>query len=61
MEGRSILFKLGAFTRAACPAGSLSERFLKALEGVVAQRLKGEALFLDLAGESGSLKFGRAK
>lgn len=61
MEGRSILFKLGAFPRAVCPAGSLSERFLKALEGVVAQRVKGENLFLDLPGESGSLKFARAK
>jgi heat shock protein HslJ len=61
MEGRSILFKLGAFTRAACPAGSHSERFLKALEGVVAQRVKGESLFLDLAGESGSLKFARTR
>lgn len=61
MEGRSILFKLGAFTRAACPAGSLSDRFLKSLESVVAQRIKGENLFLDLPGETGSLKFSRAK
>jgi heat shock protein HslJ len=61
MEGRSILFKLGAFTRAACPAGSLSERFLQSLEAVVTQRIKGENLFLDLPGESGSLKFSRTR
>lgn len=61
MEGRSILFKLGAFTRAACPPGSLSDRFLKAIESVVSQRIKGENLFLDLPGESGSLRFSRAK
>jgi heat shock protein HslJ len=60
MEGRSILFKLGAVTRAACPQGSHSMEFLKAIESVVGQRIRGENLFLDLAGESGSLKFRRA-
>ena len=61
MEGRSILFKLGAFTRAACPPGSLADKFLKAIESVVTQRTKGDNLFLDLPAESGSLKFARSK
>jgi heat shock protein HslJ len=61
MEGRTILFKLGAFTRAACPSGSHAEHFLKMLESVVSQRARGDTLFLDLPAEAGSLKFVRAR
>jgi len=61
LDGRSLSIKLGALTRAACPAGSLSDRFLKALESVVIQRTKGQNLFLDLPAENGTLKFVRAK
>lgn len=61
MEGRTILFKLGSFTRAACPAGSLSDRFVRMLEAVVSQRTRGDNLFLDLPAEAGSLKFVRAR
>lgn len=61
LDGRGLSIKLGALTRAACPAGSLSDRFLKALEGVVSHRTKGQNLFLDLPAENGTLKFVRAK
>ncbi|HEX7810418.1 MAG TPA: META domain-containing protein [Burkholderiales bacterium] len=61
IDGRGLSFKLGALTRAACPPGSLSDRYLKALEGVVSHRTKGENLFLDLPAEGGTLKFVRAK
>jgi heat shock protein HslJ len=61
MDGRGFSIKLGAMTRAACPADSLSDRFLKALESAVSQRTRGENLFLDLPAERGTLKFIRAK
>jgi heat shock protein HslJ len=61
LDGRSISIRLGAMTRAACPPGSLSDRFLKALETAVGQRTRGDSLFLDLPAEGGSLKFVRAK
>ena len=61
LDGRGLAIKLGALTRAACPAGSLADRYLKALEAVVGQRTKGENLFLDLPAEAGTLKFVRAK
>lgn len=61
LDGRSLAIRLGALTRAACPAGSLSDRYLKALETVVSQRTKGENLFLDLPADAGTLKFVRAR
>lgn len=61
LDGRSLSFKVGPLTRAACPPGSLADRYLKALESVVGQRTKGENLFLDLAADAGTLKFVRAK
>ena len=60
-DGRNLSFKLGPLTRAACPPGSLADRFLKSLESVVSQRTKGENLFLELPADGGTLKFVRAK
>lgn len=61
MEGRTILFKLGGFTRAACPEGSHDQQYLKLLESVVAQRTRGDTLFLDLPADGGSLRFARVR
>lgn len=60
-DGRSFKIRITAMTRAACPAGSLSERYLKALEAAVGQRVKGKVLFLDLPADGGTMKFVRAK
>jgi len=60
-DGKTLSIKLGAGVKSVCPAGSLSDRFLKALEAVVGQRSRGENLFLDLPAQAGSLKFVRAK
>jgi heat shock protein HslJ len=60
-DGRSFKIRITGMTRAACPAGSLSERYLKALEAAVGQRVKGEILFLDLPADGGAMKFVRAK
>ncbi|HEV8645813.1 MAG TPA: META domain-containing protein [Burkholderiales bacterium] len=60
-DGRSFSIKITGVTRAACPAGSLSDRYLQTLEAAVAQRVRGENLFLDLPADGGTMKFVRAK
>jgi heat shock protein HslJ len=60
-DGRSFNMRIAGITRAACPAGSLSGRYLKALETAVGQRVRGENLFLDLPADGGTMKFIRAK
>lgn len=60
-DGRSFSIKITGVTRAACPVGSLSDRYLKTLEAAVGQRVRGENLFLDLPADGGTMKFVRAK
>jgi heat shock protein HslJ len=60
-EGRSFSIRIAGVTRAVCPAGSLSGRYLNTLEAAVGQRVRGENLFLDLPADGGSMKFLRAK
>ena len=60
-DGRAVAIKISSMTKVTCPAGSLSERFLKALEAAVGQRIRGENLFLDLPAEGGTMKFVRAR
>jgi heat shock protein HslJ len=61
LDGRAIAIKVSGMTKVACPPGSLSERYLKALEAAVGQRIRGDILFLDLPGEGGTMKFVRAR
>jgi heat shock protein HslJ len=61
IEGRSLSIKLAAMTRANCASGSLSAAYLRSLEGVASQRVRGDQLFLDLPGDGGTLTFARAK
>ncbi len=61
LDGRTIAIKVSGMTKVACPPGSLSERYLKALDAAVVQRIRGDNLFLDLAGEGGTMKFVRGK
>ena len=61
IDGRSFSIKIIGVTRAACATGSLSGRYLKALEAAVGQRVRGENLFLDLPADGGTMKFVRAK
>jgi len=60
-DGRRFNMRIAGITRAACPADSLSGRYLKALETAVGQRVRGENLFLDLPADGGTMKFIRAK
>ena len=59
-DGRNFFIKVAKVTRAACPAGSLSGRYLKALEAAIGQRVRGRNLFLDLPADNGTMKFVRA-
>jgi heat shock protein HslJ len=61
LDGRGINIKVMELTKATCPPGSLSGRYLKALETAVGQRVKGDNLFLDLPGEGGTMVFVRAR
>lgn len=61
LNGRAISIKVSGMTKVSCPPGSLSERYLKTLEAAVAQRIRGDSLFLDLPGEGGTMKFVRAR
>ena len=61
LDGRSFNIRVTGVTRAACPAGSLSGRYLMSLEAAVGQRVRGENLFLDLPADGGTMKFVRAK
>lgn len=61
LDGRAIAITVSTMTKAACPAGSLSERFVKSLEAAVGQRVRGDNLFIDLPGEGGTMKFVRGR
>ena len=61
LDGRAIAIKVSTIGKATCPAGSLSERFVAALERAVAQRLRGDNLFIDLGGAGGTMKFARTR
>jgi heat shock protein HslJ len=61
LEGQTLSLNLAAVPRASCAAGSLSATFLKALERVTSQRVRGDQLYLDLPGNGGTLTFARPK
>ncbi|HEX4985092.1 MAG TPA: META domain-containing protein [Burkholderiales bacterium] len=61
LDGHAFAIKASAMTKAACPPGSLADRYLKALESVNSQRQRADQLFLDLPGGAGTMRFVRAK
>ena len=56
-----ITIALTATTRAACPPGSLDDRFIKELSAAVIYFTEGEELFLDLPYDSGTMRFARSE
>jgi heat shock protein HslJ len=60
-DGRALSIRLTSLSKATCAAGSLSNRFVTLLESAAAQRVRGDNLFIDLAGEGGTMRFVRAK
>lgn len=57
LQGSRIQVQVGAVTRAACPAGSLSEQFLANIGSAVLYFFDGDALYVELFADSGVMKF----
>jgi len=57
VDGPTIDLRVGAVTRMACPAGSLMERFLRALDDGNSHVFRAGGLFLALPVDSGILEF----
>ena len=57
--GRRITFGPLALTRAACPPGSLSDRFVRDVGRVSSYFVRDGALFLEMPVDSGTLRFRR--
>ncbi|MGH6693456.1 MAG: META domain-containing protein [Gammaproteobacteria bacterium] len=57
--GRRITFGAMALTRAACPPGSLSDRFVRDVGRVSSYFFRDGALFLEMPVDSGTLRFRR--
>ncbi len=58
VEGNVITFALGPSTLAACPEGSLGERFAGQLAGAAIYFFRSGDLYLDLKYDSGTMRFG---
>jgi heat shock protein HslJ len=58
-DDRGISFKPLALTRAACPAGSLSDRFVKEVGRASSYFIRDGDLYLELPADSGTLRFRR--
>jgi len=59
VSGQRITISPLAVTRAACPPGSLDQRFLTNLGQAVIFSMRGDVLLLDLKFDSGTMRFSR--
>ena len=59
MEGRSISIEITHTTRAACPAGSLEQVFIRDLNAAVIYFMRDDALYIDLKFDTGTMRFMR--
>lgn len=57
----SLRFSPIAATRKACPAGSLDAKFLAGLDAARIFRVEGDALFIDLLADGGTMRFVRTE
>jgi heat shock protein HslJ len=58
---RRIMLGAMALTRAACPPGSLSDRFVREIGRVSSYFVRDGALFLEMPVDSGTLRFRRSQ
>jgi para-nitrobenzyl esterase len=58
---RRVTLGAMALTRAACPPGSLSDRFAREVGRAASYFLKDDELFLELPANSGTLRFERQR
>ncbi len=59
-DGHNLTFSLGPLTLAACPAGSLSDQFIKELGEAQSYLFDGDNLIVDWKLDSGSMRFAKA-
>jgi para-nitrobenzyl esterase len=59
LDGSSLTLKLTHTTRAACPPGSLDQKFMKDLAAARIAFLRDGELYLDLLYDTGTMKFTR--
>lgn len=57
LDGSLITIELGPSTMAACPEGSLADRFVAHLSGAAIHFFQGQNLFIDLKFDSGTMRF----
>ncbi|MBA3357618.1 MAG: META domain-containing protein [Pyrinomonadaceae bacterium] len=57
LDGQSLRFSAFATTRMACAPGSLDSRFLQSLDAARIYKIEGDALYIDLVADSGTMKF----
>jgi heat shock protein HslJ len=57
LDGNRLTIGPLAMTRAACPAGSLGDTFARQLGAVASYALRGPDLYLELAVDSGAMRF----
>ncbi len=60
LEGRSLTISALAVTKAACPPGSLEQRFLAQLSNVASLLWRGDVLHLEIKFDSGTMTFSKA-
>jgi len=60
LDGQSLRFSGFATTRMACAPGSLDSRFLQSLDAARIYKIEGDALYIDLFADSGTMKFVKA-
>ncbi|MCA1574605.1 MAG: META domain-containing protein [Acidobacteria bacterium] len=60
LDGQSLRFSGFASTRMACAPGSLDSRFLQSLDAARIYKMEGDALYVDLFADSGTMKFVKA-
>jgi para-nitrobenzyl esterase len=59
LDGSSLMLKLTHTTMAACPPGSLADRFMKDLAAARIAFMRDGDLYLDLMYDTGTMKFAR--
>lgn len=57
VKGGQLDIEISLSTLAACPEGSLSEKFIQLLNDAVAYVRQGEALYIDIMMDAGTMKF----
>ncbi len=60
LDGQLLRFSAFATTRIACASGSLDNRFLQSLDAARIYKIEGDALYIDLFSDSGTMKFVKA-